>query len=169
MHKSFRGDSDYKASFKHAATCLIDDHIEDREERVAQVQALIDEYVTETGERPSTDIIALLTDYLLHEDLEGDSRTDKINDDYPILSDRQMERRHEREYQLKLVENHDTSGKNWSTPVRRRRTAKEGYFIDKVARLKNQEKKAQYRRDTMPGTVVTYNLRDTGRREGDVS
>ncbi|MFW5434334.1 hypothetical protein [Paenibacillus apiarius] len=160
--KAFRGDSDYKAAFERAATCLIDAKIEDRDERMTAVQALIDEYVAQIGERPDGAILEQLTDYILFEELEGDTRTDKINDEYPILSERQMARRYEREYSLDLAENHDTDGVSRAAPTRRRRIAKEERFVDKLARMKNRQRKAQYKRDTSPGALETYDLRNTG-------
>ncbi|MCY9760405.1 hypothetical protein M5X06_12830 [Paenibacillus alvei] len=159
---TFRGDSDYKTSFERAATCLIDAKIEDRDERMTAVQALIDEYVASIGERPDGAIIEQLTDYILFEELEGDMRTDKINDEYPILSERQMARRFERECGLEIAENLDTEGRNRATPIRRRRTTKESRFVDKLAQMKNRKRSAQYKRDTSPGSVISYNLRDTG-------
>lgn len=152
----FRGDSDYKTSFEHAATCLIDAKIEDRDERMTAVQALIDEYVAVIGERPDGTTIEQLTDYILFEELEGDMRTDKINDEYPILSERQMARRFERECGLEVAENYDTEGRNRATPIRRRRTAKESRFVDKLAQMKNRKRSAQYKRDTSPGEIRKY-------------
>lgn len=159
---TFRGDSDYKAAFERAATHLIDASIEDRDERMTAVQVLIDEYVTAIGERPDGAIIEQLTDYILYEELEGDMRTDKINDEYPILSERQMARRFERECGLEVAENHDAEGRNRATPIRRRRSAKETRFVDKLAQMKNRRRNAQYKRDTSPGSVISYNLCDTG-------
>lgn len=129
---------------------------------MAAVGALIDEYIAEVGERPNGDILEQLTDYILFEELEGDMRTDKINDEYPILSERQMTRRFERECGLEIADNHDTEGRNRANPVRRRRSAKEGRFVDKLAQMKNRKRNAQYKRDTSPGQIEAYNLRDTG-------
>ncbi|MCY9577944.1 hypothetical protein [Paenibacillus alvei] len=158
----FRGDSDYKAKFERAATCLIDAKIEDRDERMTAVQALIDEYVTEIGERPDGAIVEQLTDYILREELLDPNPYKVSQNEYPILSTRQMSDRHERECGLEIAENHDTEGRNRATPIRRRRTAKESRFVDKLAQMKNRKRSAQYKRDTSPGSVISYNLRDTG-------
>lgn len=162
MSKTFRGDSDYKAAFERAVTDLIDAAIEDRNERIAAVQALIDEYISAIDEYPEGVELERLADYLLYEDLEGDMRTDKITDEYPILSERQMARRYERETSLELAEDYDTFGNNRTVPLRRKRSAKENRFVDKVAQMKNRKRKAMYKHNTSPGTVVSYNLRDTG-------
>lgn len=157
----FRGDADYKASFERAATCLIDVKIEDRGERMTAVEALIDEYVAEVGERPNGDILEQLTDYILREELLDPNPYKVSQNEYPILSARQLSDRYEREYGLELAENHDADGKNRATPIRRRRTAKEGRFVDRLARMKNRKRSAQYKRDTSPGLIESYNLCDT--------
>ena len=160
--KTYRGDSDYKTAFERAATCLIYASIEDRTERMAAVNALIIEYVTQIGENPDGDILERLTDYILYEDLEGDMRTDKACDEYPVLTERQMSRRHEKESSIHLAEDYDTAGNNRALPIRRKRSVKENTFVGKLARMKNRKRKAQYKRDTSPGEINSYNLRDTG-------
>lgn len=159
---TFRGDTDHKASFERAATCLIDTKIEDRDERMTAVQALIDEYIAEVGERPDGDVLERLTDYILREELTDDNSHKVAHNEYPFLSESQMQLRYEREYGLELAENHDADGRNRATPTRRRRTAKEERFVDRLARMKNRKRNAQYKRDTSPGPVEAYNLRDTG-------
>lgn len=159
---NFRGDSDYKASFELAATCLIDAKIEDRDERMAAVRALIDDYIAAVGERPDGGILEQLTDYILREELTDDNPHKVAHNEYPFLSESQMQLRYEREYGIELAENHDTDGRNRATPIRRRRTAKEERFVDKLARMKNRKRNAQYKRDTSPGPIEAYNLRDTG-------
>lgn len=159
---NFRGDSEYKASFERAATCLIDAKIEDRGVRMAAVEALIDEYVGAVGERPDGDILEQLTDYILREELLDPNPYKVSQNDYPILSESQMQLRYEREYGLELAENHGADGRSRATPTRRRRTAKEERFVDRLARMKNRKRNAQYKRDTSPGPLESYNLRDTG-------
>lgn len=158
----FRGDIDFKTSFERAATCLIDATIYDRTERMRSVEALIDEYVAAVGERPDGSILEQLTDYILREELTDDNPHKVAHNEYPFLSESQMQLRYEREYGLELAENHDTDGRSRATPTRRRRTAKEERFVDKLARMKNRKRSAQYKRDTSPGPVEAYNLRDTG-------
>ncbi|MFL1672179.1 hypothetical protein [Paenibacillus dendritiformis] len=158
----FRGDSDYKAAFEHAATRLIDAKIEDRGERMMAVEALIDEYVVAVGERPDGGILERLTDYILREELTDGNPHKVSHNEYPFLSESQMQLRYEREYGLELAENHDADGRNRATPTRRRRTAKEERFVDRLARMKNRKRNARYKRDTSPGPIEAYNLRDTG-------
>ncbi|MCR8843101.1 hypothetical protein NQ117_05365 [Paenibacillus sp. SC116] len=160
--KTFRGDSDYKAAFEQVVMFLINEENEDRTERMADIQALIDEYVDDIGETPNASILEKLTDYILREELLDPNPYKVAHNEYPILSERQMSDRYEREYALDLAENHDTDGVNRAAPVKRRRTAKEARFVDKLARIKNRSRKAQYKRDTSPGDEVSYNLRDTG-------
>ncbi|MFD1267588.1 hypothetical protein ACFQ3Y_09160 [Paenibacillus motobuensis] len=112
----------------------------------------------EQGQRPSpvsvdTALLDRLTDALLYEELT-DERPDKMTlEEYPIMSEHQEERRRDNEYADVLAESYDASGKNRAEPVRRVRTAREQRFVEKLARKKNRERKARYKRDTSPGSV----------------
>lgn len=152
----FRGDSDYKTSFEHAATCLIDAKIEDRDERMTAAKTLIDEYVVAIGERPDGTILEQLTDYILREELLDPNPHKVSQNEYPIFSARQLSDRYERECGLEIAENYDIEGRNRATPIRRRRTAKESRFVDKLAQTKNRKRSAQYKRDTSPGEIRKY-------------
>lgn len=154
--------NDYKAEFTSQVDALIAANIEDRTERMAAVQALTDRYIEAHGEAPDAAQIERLTDYILREELTCTDRMKARNEEYPFLSERQLERRQEHEYSEGLAESYDTDGVNRAKPERRHRTAKEHRFVDKVAQAKNRKRNAQYKRDTSPGPVVTYNLRDTG-------
>lgn len=153
---------DYKAEFSVNVTELIERSITDRTERMAAVQELIDAYIDSVGKRPDGAELERLTDYILREELT-DPHPDKVTrNEYPFMSDWQLDLRRDREYSLDLAENHGIDGKDYRQPTRRRRTAKEERFIDKVAQLKNKRRNAQYKQDTSPGKLETYNLRDNG-------
>lgn len=126
-----------------------------RSERMQAIDALIAAYVDGTGERPDDVEIARLTDAILHEELT-DRHPDKITrNEYPFMSDWQLDLRRDREYSVDLAENHGIDGKDYREPTRRRRTAKEERFVEKIAQMKNKRRKAQYRRDTTAGHVST--------------
>jgi hypothetical protein len=141
---------------------MIAEDITDRSERMKAIQALIDAYIDSVGETPDDAQLERLTDYILREELTDGNEYKITHGEYPFMSERQFERRHEREYSLKLAEDIGADGMSYSAPVRRHRTAKETRFIDKYAKSRNKERAAQYRKDTAAGEVVAYNLRDTG-------
>jgi hypothetical protein len=132
-------------------------------------QQNIDHWVAEgcRGERPSPtslDCVLLdrLGDAILDEELTDTSRSKTYNEEYPFLSERQFERRRDREYSLTLADTYDLDGVNRAKPERRRRTAKEQRFVEKTARIKNRRRNAQYKRDTTAGALHTYKLRENG-------
>ena len=154
--------NDYKTQFNEEVTSIIAANIADRTERMSAVQALIDRYVSAQGKTPDAAQLERLTDYILREELTDRTRTKTRDEEYPFLSERQMDRRYESEYAEHLADSYDTGGRNCAKPERRHRTAKEQRFIDRASQQKNRVRKAQYKRDTSPGAVETYNLRDTG-------
>lgn len=154
--------NDYKTQFNEDTTALIDANIEDRTERMAAVQALIDRYVETNGEIPDRAQLERLSDYILREELTNPNRMKVRDEEYPFLSARQLERRQDYEYSIDLAESYDTDGTNCAKPERRHRTAKEQRFIDKVAQAKNRRRNAQYKRDTSTVTTAEYNLHETG-------
>lgn len=153
--------NDYKTQLSEDTTALIATNIADRTERMAAVQALIDRYIEINGEVPDRAQLERLTDYVLREELMDPNRMKVSEQEYPFLSTRQLERRQDREYSISLAESYDTDGVNRAKPERRHRTAKELRYIDKTAQTKNRARKVQYKRDTSPGVVDRYNLRET--------
>jgi hypothetical protein len=152
-------DSDYKTAFTSDVSALISAVIMPREARILAVQMLIDAYVRDIGKSPDSAQLERLADALLYEELT-DTHPDKVtNAEYPFMSERQFERRYEREYSIDLAENYDTEGVNQSKPDRRHRTAKEHRFVDKLALAKNRRRNAAYKRDTSAGPIITYSLR----------
>lgn len=154
-----------------------------REHRIALIRAVSEDYVkahaehTEIvldnwrasggkSERPATQpldsaLLERLADAVLDEELT-DQRRSKAHEEYPILSERQLDRRYEHEYSIDLADSYDTDGKNRAKPYRRPRTNSENRFIDRESRRKNRRRNAQYKKDSANGPVVSYNLYDTG-------
>lgn len=103
------------------------------EARISLIDALIDRYITHTGERPDGKILYRLGNVLLYDYLEGDSRKDKMQrEEYPILTKAQYKRRvmgiHNRvnnegdinhEVPLKHANNIGLDGANHALPIRR--------------------------------------------------
>src|SRR5690606_631133 len=90
--KTFRGRADYKTAFAAAVTELIRRNIKDRNIRIKEIEALIDEYVDAVGERPDKHELYRLANEILREDFR-DNRSNKVKRvKYPVLSDRQIAR-----------------------------------------------------------------------------
>lgn len=150
--------TDYKAEFVAAVNELIAECIEDRQERIKAVDALINAYIAGIGEKPEKKPLEWLTDYILREELT-DRHPDKItNTEYPFMSDWQLDLRRDNEYDLKLAEETGTDGRDYNTPIKRRRTSKENALVDKYAKSRNEERRKQYRKDTSPGEIITYHI-----------
>lgn len=152
----------YREEFEQRVTLFLEDVEPNRTKRIAMIDAMINDYVTRYGESPPSDQLERLADAIMHEEIT-DRHPDKMSRaEFPIMSQRQLERRHDREYNFDLAENYDVNGKNYGKPERRHRIAKEQRFIERTAQQRNRARNAQYKRDTSPGTVAIYNLRDTG-------
>lgn len=164
--------------------------IRDRETRMLVIAAIQDAYYRDHGEfnqrkldawyaeilanptkkpreRPSPVAVASalmdrLTDVVLYEELTDDAKNKMSRDEYPIMSERQEERRRDNEYEDVLASDYDTTGANRAKPERRHRTERENRFVEKLAQKKNRARKAQYKRDTAAGDIVKYNLFETG-------
>lgn len=119
------------------------------------------------GERPSpisldTALIDRLTDAVLDEELTDKNEHKIAHNEYPFMSDYQLELRRDRETGLKAVEETGTDGRDYRKPTKRRRTNYENWRVDRDAKGRNADRQAQYRRDTSAGSLVTYNVRDNG-------
>ncbi|MBE3649178.1 hypothetical protein [Paenibacillus polymyxa] len=152
----------HKERFTEAVTALIDANIADRTERMDAVDRLTTTYISETGETPGVLELERLTDYILREEITDPNPYKMSQTEYPFMSERQFELRRDREASGSAAEATGTDGKDYSRPTRRKRTEYENWRVDTGAKIRNKERAEQYRRDTAPGPVVTYNLRDTG-------
>ncbi|MEH7456354.1 hypothetical protein V7183_03735 [Bacillus sp. JJ1127] len=59
---------------------------------------------TNVGERPEPKQIERLSDLLLYEELHDNDRMKVRNNEYPIISERQLSRRHSGEVSMKVAE-----------------------------------------------------------------
>jgi hypothetical protein len=127
-----------------------------RTERSRAVETLIDEYIASTGERPDPAELERLTNAMLHEELT-DRHPDKVTrEEYPIMSEQQLARRQNASAPLHAAHYEATDGRNYRVPTRRKRSTHENMFVDKVAKIRNKERKRQYAKDTRASEVVTY-------------
>jgi hypothetical protein len=149
---------DYKSEFIVAVNELIAGKIADRQERMKRIEALINAYVSGIGETPNAKQLERLTDYTLMEELT-DRHPDKVSrEEYPFMSDWQLDLRRDNECGLKITEDTGTDGMNYKPPTRRKRTSSENESVDKFAKIRNEERRKQYRKDTAPGEIVTYHI-----------
>ncbi|NHN31145.1 hypothetical protein [Paenibacillus agricola] len=152
----------FRQRFSAKVDSFISNLIEDRDERILAVQELIEEYTVTNGQAPVYAELERLADAILNEELTDTAKNKISITEYPFLSERQFERRYEREYSLSLADTYDSEGTNRAKPEKRRRTAKENRFVDKLAIVKNRRRNARYRRDTSVGALISYNLHVTG-------
>lgn len=145
-----------RIAFNEAVTELIAENITDRSERIKAVEALTDAYVDSTGEAPEPLQLERLTDYLLLEELNNNYSDKVTQTEYPFFSERQLDRRHKKETTVKAAEYIGMDGRNHKAGKRRKRNKWETSFIDKNAKIRNAERKVQYRKDTAHGQVFTY-------------
>jgi hypothetical protein len=130
----------------------------ERCERIHRIDEMLNGYVAETGERPNSDVLETLADEILAEELRDPDEHKMSRYEYPIMSERQFERRYEREASDQANEWYGSDGKSYLSGKRRKRTKYENNFMDKGVRTRNAERKRQYRKDTAPGPVITYTM-----------
>lgn len=145
---------DYKAEFHDAVTDLIAENIADRGERMAAVHALTEAYIDSVGVAPDPAELERLTDYILREELTNKRKNKTQDEEYPFLSERQLDRRRDHEVSLWVAEAVGADGVDHRPKKRRMRSKYEHAWMDRGIRTKNAARKAKYRRYTMPGPVV---------------
>ena len=115
----------------------------DPKERVKEAGELIDEFIAETGETPSSEALERLADYILKDVLEHKYPDKTTKDEYPILSDPQLKRRRKTEISLDDVEDLDyitTDGVVCKMPYRK------DYGVDYRIALECRKYRAKNRR-----------------------
>lgn len=145
----------HKDQFNDAVTEIIEAHVEPRERRIRDVNELIDEYITSVGEVPCIRQLERLTDYIMHEEINNTDPDKMTKNEYPIMSGRQEERRHNNETSLRDAEHVGTDGRDYRRMVRRRRTIGELIFVDKHAKIRNRKRRRAYEAFVRGGNLVT--------------
>ncbi|PEF71703.1 hypothetical protein [Bacillus cereus] len=155
MNYTFDIKGDYKTQFETYVNMLINSlresdsqAISNRDVRAEEIKSLTDAYVGTVGERPEQKQLERLADLLLYEELH-DTHPDKVaREEYPIMSDHQLSRRHSGEVSMKVAEEYGVDRRNYKPPVRRKRTRKETWQIDKEVKSRNEERRKAYREFT---------------------
>lgn len=154
----FNSKGDYKAEFEREVNELIDQNIEDRQERIKAIAALVDDYSLYIGEAPDPVQLERLADYILREELTDKNPYKVSHNEYPIFSESQIKRRKGTEARPEAACYVANDGRDYRTPRRRNRTINESIWIDRKAKSRNKERRAKYREYTKPGPVKIYFL-----------
>lgn len=158
--------------------------VAERAERMELVQRISDDYVSAhsdviqrnidaweerggKGEQPvslplNTALLDRLADAVMDEEITDPNPYKVQHTEYPFFSQRQLDLRRDRETSLKAAEEVGTDGRDYRVPKRRRRTNYENWRVDADAKIRNDERAEQYKRDTATVTTAEYNLRENG-------
>lgn len=146
----------------HKITGIIRRNIANRTLRIKVIFSLIETYLHSAGKLPASSQLERLADYLLQEELKDPNPYKIAHNDQPFLSAWQYDLRQRRETSLKIAEEIGSDGYRHAAPKRRKLSRKEMIFLDEQAKSRNAARALQYAKDTAPGPVITYYLRDTG-------
>lgn len=167
----FNAAGDYKAEFTNYVDKIIEKTKRGdlgRASRMQEIERLTDAYIAVTGEVPDSYEIERLTDAILNEEL-SDPHPDKISrNEYPFMSDWQLDVRHDKEASADAAGTVGTDGRNHRKPVRRKRTNSENRFTDKYARARNKERQRRYNEFTKVQPVKHWNMYTGEIYEGSV-
>lgn len=146
---------DYKTQFETYVNTLIttrresdSDAISNRDVRAREIKSLTDAYVGTVGERPEPKQLERLADLMLYEELSNAHPDKMAREEYPIMSDHQLSRRHSGEVSMKVAEEYGVDRRNYKPPVRRKRTRRETWRIDRDAKSRNEVRRKAYREFT---------------------
>ncbi|MGX6582870.1 hypothetical protein ACWMNW_15680 [Bacillus velezensis] len=115
-----------------------------RQERIEAITALSDAYFDSTGDHPEPAALERMANLVLYEEL-SDSHPDKVTrEEYPIMSETQLEERYKREASDKLAEEYDQTGSYKGRPIRRTRSSYENKVLDRRAKARNEERRKRY-------------------------
>ncbi|MFB5690206.1 hypothetical protein [Bacillus cereus] len=166
---TFDINGDYKTKFETYVNTLITSNresdseaISNRDVRAQEIKSLTDAYVGTVGERPEPKQLERLADLMLYEELSNTHPDKMAREEYPIMSDHQLSRRHSGEVSMKVAEEYGSDKRCYKPPVRRKRTRKETWQIDREAKSRNEERWKVYREFTRVQAVKSYVLINQG-------
>jgi hypothetical protein len=124
-----------------------------RQLRLVKIEQLTEDYYDKAGEMPDAVALERLADLVLHEELTDNDRMKVRNNEYPFFSETQLARRQEGlharggtsgEVPLAAAESIGTDGRSYGIPTKRERNKRENRFVDKEAKIRNNERKQKY-------------------------
>lgn len=149
----------HKEIFEQEVMKLSYNRIPDRAERMEMIEKLIEEYVEDTGERPDDRQLERLASAILYEELQGDTRPDKVTlEERPILTFSQIKRRHGSEASSEVLEIISSDGRNYAKASRKRLTISEEILREELAA--KHPKNRRFLEARKPSKVITYKLID---------
>lgn len=115
----------------------------------------------------NAELLEELVDLILYEDLSDNSSNKASKYEYPFLSAYQLARRKEGvheakgvvqkgEVPLKAALHYGLDMCDHRMPTRRKRSTYEDLYVDKAAKIRNEERRAKYNEFIKPGVVITY-------------
>lgn len=147
--------SNHRELFEAEVRKLSYNHVPDRAERIRLIDELIEEYIEDTGERPDPRQLKHLASAILYEELQGDTRPDKVTlEERPILTYPQIKRRHGNEASSEALEIIGSDGRNHSRNKRRKLTIGEEILREELAA--QHPKNKRFLEARKPGKVKTY-------------
>jgi hypothetical protein len=127
-----------------------------REVRLVRIEQLTEEYYEKTGEMPDAVALERLADLCLYEELNNPSLTKMQDEEYPIMSERQYDRRQSAEVATgNRMDNNAADGQKHTSPLRRNRSDYENRYVDKKAKTRNKGRKKTYQEFTQVQPVIT--------------
>lgn len=143
--------------------------MEDRIYRLLNIDLALKEHLLEFKERPSYADISIIADMVLNEELTDPNPYKVTHNEYPILSETQLARRREGKHTRKknnpiievplgIAENYGIDGRTYDFPTRRKRSERENMFVDKEARIRNEERRDRYIEFTKTQPVIVSKL-----------
>jgi hypothetical protein len=126
-----------------------------REARIAEIDRATEEWFARTGKMPDAKQLEALADLILHEELTDTDRMKVRNNEYPFFSESQFDERHRAEASFKLAEEQGVDGRNHKPPIKRRRSKREDYIVDKKAKAQNKERQRAYTEFMKVQPVIT--------------
>lgn len=128
-----------------------------REARIAEIDRATEEWFAQTGKMPDAKQLERLADLILHEELTDPDIHKVAHNDYPFLSEYQFDRRDSRESAVgEAIDNSAADGRKHLKPTRKQRTPYENNYIDRKAKIRNDERKRAYKEFTKVQPVVTF-------------
>lgn len=119
------------------------------------------------GERPAmtpsdSALMDRLTDLALYEEITDPNPYKVTHTEYPFMSERQLGLRRDRETSDTAAQSTGADGRDYRRPTKRKRSSYEHWRVDQGAKIRNEAREAQYKRDTEASEVKTYNLYENG-------
>jgi hypothetical protein len=157
--------ADYKAKLHEEITQLQTETkrgVLPRELRLVRIEQLTEDYYAKAGEMPDSTALERMADLCLYEELTDTDRMKVRNNEYPILSEYQFDRR---DNVVSVVgddiENSPSDGRRHLKPTRRVRTDYENKFVNKKSRIRNKDRKKAYHEFTKIQPVVVNKIGDS--------